>query len=154
LEDEQKYISPGIILPLETSSWVDFRMEATFSLPKADLPFSATFLSISPTATFSAIVGNAQSVVAGTTMTLATFTIVNSGSYISGFQCSGDTDGVYAIYLNGILSMRVTANIIDPNPLVPFPNQWPLSIGTTISIQVTNTGDSTANYTAVTFGSF
>lgn len=152
--DSVKYISgPGsIIIPLETSVYRDLAMYASFFPPSANLGMSATFVN-SAAPISSILAGTAASVVAATTVSALLIT-ANTGAYLAGFQFSGDTNGVYAVYVNGTMLMRFTTNIMVPNIDYKFPNPMPLTVGDMVQVYVTNTGDSTASYQVACIGSF
>lgn len=148
----EKYVSPGVILPLETNAYKNLKMSATFTGPHADLAMSAVFVNIANPIS-SIIFGSAKAVHQGISSVALVYS-ASAGSYITGFQMSGDTDGAFSIYKNGVLMMRFNTNIIVPNIEYQFPTTLLLVPGDVIEIDVMNAGDEVADYQVACIGSF
>ena len=127
-KSEQKYVAPGTILPLQTSTYVDFKQTAIFARPNANIPFFAYFNQPTTTASASAnavsgssIGGTSVGVVVGANQTIYTGTINKINVLLYGMQFSGDANGVFSFLVNGILKNRFTTNITNANIDYEFP---------------------------------
>jgi hypothetical protein len=156
----EKYMSPNTILPNVTSVWKDLPMQVVFGGNVEDLPMSATFVQTesggggTSSASISVYPGTALAVAGGATNIVVTKTVTSNSGSVFGYQCSGDADAVYSVFLNGTMIHRFTTNIIVPNINYSYPVSITLETGDIVQIQVSNTNSSTSDFLSSIIGFF
>lgn len=146
----EKYISPSVILPLETNAYISFPMSANFGTSSANFPMSATFLQTKNTAFV--VPGTAIGVPASGTATIATITVAQAQGLLNAIQGSGDTDCTFFLSINNVDVFRFLTNIIVPN--MDYKTQVSLNRGDVIRLYVVNNGTATGTFTGSITGVF
>ena len=96
--------------------------------------------------------GQALSLVASATATLASITPPAAGFQVKGFVAHGTGDGYFALKLSGtkVLTGRIRSTL--PTLVVMLPNGIAVAAGQAVTLDVTNESGSTADFEATLLG--